>query len=186
MHCILHWSLHCSLHCSALVCSTGAASARTNNWNWLRVWEDGRRDLALITTNSNQPTPPTFPKLGLKILLFLDFSSQTRPSSAHLVSNPWLWYCPRGACQGPNFRGDSNLDFGRGGQSEELTRSPHSKKLETDKQRLDQEKNQRAKKKKEKNKRAFRCGPAQAFLSPMADKLQLSLPRHCRLFAKLL
>ena len=48
-----------------------AASARTNNWNGLGVWEDRGRDGALITTKSNQPTPPSFAKLGLlKIQLF--------------------------------------------------------------------------------------------------------------------
>ena len=137
-HCIMHRVLHYS----ALVVQR-AASARTNNWNG-GVWEDRRRDRALITTKSNQPTPPSSAKLGLlKIQLFFFFFPLGRntPLVRTLgVQAPGFDIVQGGACQGPNFRGDSNLDFGRGGQSEELTRSPQSKKLETDKQRADEKK----------------------------------------------
>ena len=113
----------------------------------------------MITTKSNQPTPPSSAKLGLlKIQLFFFFFPLGRntPLVRTLgVQAPGFDIVQGGACQGPNFRGDSNLDFGRGGQSEELTRSPHSKKLETDKQRLDREKIQRVKSKKYKTRECF-------------------------------
>ena len=221
--------LHCIVHHSGLVCRAGAASARSNNWNWLGVWEDRRRDWALITTKSNPLTPPSFAKLGLKIQIFCCFSLQTLPSSAHLVSKPGLWYCPRGGMSGTKFQGRFKSRFcprrtirrinsepsqqkawERQTKAGPRTNLKHKKRKQEFKEEksslqasklcwsktlpahrltqwegwsvyLQKSKKTRTFKKEQKSKRKYFGGPVVPLrhsCPQLADKLQLSLPRH--------
>ena len=105
-----------------------------------------------LGVDNNQLKPiagDSFAKIEGKLYIFSLCSKQPntwRPSSVFDIVQGGCH------CQGPNFRGDSNLDFDQGGQSEELTRSPRSKKSGTDKQRPDHlKKNSPIKKKNEKD-----------------------------------
>ena len=106
-------------------------------------------------------------------------------TTTHLAPEQCLWYCPRGmSLSGTKFQRRFKSRFRPGRTIRRINSKPSQQKVwdRQTKARPFKKNSPIKKKNKKKDFLPLVTSPGQAFLSPMADKLQLSLPRHCRLF----